>query len=113
MDDAVNPADNSTVTVLERFAGDGWDVNHRVTDDGNVECGECSTTSKTESWTAGAEHRVEGASDPDDLQMVVGLECPQCSARGAVVVSYGPTGSEKDAEFVKAVDLSGAADPLA
>lgn len=112
MSDPANPADTSTVTVLERFAEDGWTVNHMVTDRGDVECGACSTTANTESWEVGAEHRVEGASDPDDLQLVVGLTCPQCSARGAVVVAYGPSGSEADAEFVKAVDLSGASDPL-
>ena len=113
MNEPIDPADTSTVTVLERFAADGFDENHIVTDRGDVTCGACSTTAHTESWEIGAQHRVEGASDPDDLQLVVGLACPQCSARGAVVVAYGPTGSDADALFVRDVDLDGVSDPLA
>lgn len=113
MSEPTNPADTSTLAVLAQFAADGFDENHLVTDRGDVTCGACATTAHTESWDIGAQHRVEGASDPDDLQLVVGLACPQCSARGAVVAAYGPTGSEADTLFVKALDLAGVQDPLA
>lgn len=57
-----------------------------------------------------APHRAEGASDPDDMQIVVGFPCPECGSKGAVVAGYGPTGSENDLEFMSSVDLSSGTD---
>ena len=40
---------------------------------------------------------MEGASDPDDMTLVVAARCPHCGAGGVVVLGYGPTASEADA----------------
>jgi hypothetical protein len=37
--------------------------------------------------------RFEGASDPADEAIVLGLECPVCHAKGIVVSAYGPDAS--------------------
>jgi hypothetical protein len=35
--------------------------------------------------------RFEGASDPDDEAILLGLRCPECGARGTFSSGYGPT----------------------
>lgn len=113
MSDSMSAGDDSVVSVLNEFRSAGWGVNHVVGERGTVECGECGRTSAAEALTIDARHRVEGASDPDDMQIVLGFACPACGAAGAVVAAYGPTGSENDLDFMSQVDHSDAPDPLA
>lgn len=47
--------------------------------------------------------RTEGASDPDDMTAVVGVTCPRCSARGTLVLGYGPTASVEDTDVLVAL----------
>ena len=99
------PGDDSLVSVLAQFTNDGWTANHQVVDGGRVKCGECGHTVAPGDVTIEAEHRIEGASDPDDMQYVAGFACPKCGARGALVVAYGPTSSIEEAEFMQQVSL--------
>lgn len=113
MTDSMTAGDDSAVTVLDEFRRAGWGVNHLVGEHGNVECGECGAVSPADAIDIAAQHRVEGASDPDDMQVVLGFSCPECGAAGAVVAAYGPTGSENDLDFMSLVDYSDAPDPMA
>ncbi len=106
-------ADLSVVAVLERFADEGWTADHTARPDGIMECGRCRRQTPAHELTVDALHRVEGASDPDDMQMVIGVACPNCGASGALVVSYGPIASERDAALVADLDLDDASDPIA
>jgi hypothetical protein len=47
--------------------------------------------------------RLEGASDPDDMLAVAALSCPECSARGTLVLAYGPEASLDDSEVLAAL----------
>ncbi|MGB3736595.1 MAG: hypothetical protein WA964_16665 [Ilumatobacter sp.] len=106
--------DENAVAVLAEFAEAGWGENHVVRAGGDIECGRCGETAAADRWTAQAQHRIEGASDPDALQLVVGLECPNCEARGAIVIGYGPNGSDEDGEIVMNLDMADdLADPIA
>jgi hypothetical protein len=44
--------------------------------------------------------RLEGASDPADMVAIVALTCPNCGARGTVVLGFGPAGSPDDADVL-------------
>lgn len=105
--------DESAVEVLEDFAEAGWTANHLVRPEGEIKCGTCEETSSADRWVAEAEHRIEGASDPDDMQLVVGLSCPECEARGAIVIGYGPNGSVDDGDVLRRLDLDDVSDPIA
>jgi len=107
------PGDDSVVTVLAAFADAGWTANHLVCPGGVIECGDCHEVSAAAELDVAAQHRVEGASDPDDMQIVLGFPCPRCGAKGAVVAAYGPTASENDADFMSTIVLSTDEDPLA
>lgn len=112
-DPAVEAADAPVTSVLDRFAEAGWSANSLVRDGGRVECGACGEEQAAGDVDVEAVHRIEGASDPDDLQMVVGVRCQGCSEGGALVLGYGPNASEEDAEVYSAIDLDGAPDPIA
>ena len=117
MEDNVAPpsslGDESAVSVLEEFADAGWTVDHLVRSSGEIECGRCNEVVSADRWLIGAQHRIEGASDPDDMQLAVGLACPQCEARGAIVIGYGPMASENDSDVMLRLDLDDVADPIA
>lgn len=107
------PGDESAVSVLTDFGDAGWTANHLVRDAGMIECGECGVTTSAADVVVGAQHRIEGASDPDDMQLVVGTGCPECSTRGAIVLGYGPNASEEDTAVYALIDLQDVPDPVA
>ena len=113
-DDATVPDDTSLVSVLETFAEEGWTANHLVVPGAEMKCGECAATTPAGELTVSARHRIEGASDPSDMQAVFGISCPACGADGALAAGYGPEASEQDAEFTADLDESNdPPDPLA
>ena len=105
-------ADMSSLDVLHVFESAGWSANHLVEPDARMRCGRCGMIVDAHEVVVEARHRVEGASDPADMQEVLGAPCPRCAAKGALVLSYGPQGSEDDQQFLRAIDTSHAADPL-
>lgn len=63
----------------------------------------CGAESPAAEATVDALLRTEGASDPDDMAAVVGLTCPRCSARGTIVLAYGPAASAEDTDVLVAL----------
>lgn len=45
-------------------------------------------------------YRFEGASDPDDQAIVLGLRCPACSVRGVLVSGYGPSTDPEEIDLI-------------
>ena len=52
--------------------------------------------------------RVEGASDPDDMAIVVALTCPHCSTCDTMVLKYGPEASGADGDVLIALTMPAA-----
>lgn len=96
------PSDNTTlVSVLAKYRQAGYTADFRpVGVEGEVRCNACGTTSAARSFTDLAERRLEGASDPDDMMLVVASSCPSCGAQGVMTLSYGPGAGESDAAVV-------------
>ena len=98
------PSDNTTLeAVLASFAQEGYTVELWARAGGSIMCGACSTTSPATDFEIGSERRMEGASDPADMQLVVGATCPACGERGVLSLHYGPTASEEDADILVAL----------
>ena len=96
------PSDNTTlVSVLAKYRQAGYAADFRpVGAEGEVRCDACGTRSAARSFTDLLERRLEGASDPDDMMLVVAGSCPSCGARGVMTLSYGPVAGEADAAVV-------------
>ncbi len=59
-------------------------------DAGRVVCKCCGEAHDTTAVEVDVVLRFEGPSDPADEAMVLGLRCPNCGAKGALVSAFGP-----------------------
>ena len=86
--DPAVPDTVSEAVALLHAEGFGADLFARA--DG-IHCGACGRQHNPAAAEIHRAFRFEGASDPDDEAIVVGLVCPACGTRGVLVAGYGPT----------------------
>ena len=98
------PSDNTTATaVQDAFAREGYDGALYARADAKVLCGTCREESDAGELPIGLQRRLEGSSDPDDMQLLVGATCPRCGAKGLLTLHYGPTASPEDQDVEMAL----------
>ena len=56
-----------------------------------LHCEACGKGHAAEAALVEKVYRFEGASDPDDQAIVLGLRCPACGIKGVLVTGYGPS----------------------
>jgi hypothetical protein len=95
--------------VLADHARRGWTGQFASGADAHVECERCHHRAPAGNLDVLALRRLEGASDPDDMLAVVGIECPSCRQRGSLVLNFGPTATAEDAAVL--VELGDAPHP--
>jgi hypothetical protein len=76
------------VRLLEQ---EGYTANTSVAADGTIRCGACARTHHVASAQVDRVFRFEGASDPDDEAIVLGVRCPECGEHGVIVSGFGPS----------------------
>ncbi len=74
-------------------------------DDGLVECVECSSANRPDEFEIVHYRRLEGASDPADMLIVVWSACPTCNAHGTLMLGYGPNATGPHAAILTEFDL--------
>jgi hypothetical protein len=98
------PSDNTTMTeVLRQLGLAGYDAQLIVTDDSSVLCARCGVSSEARDVTVHSRRRMEGASDPADMVVVLAAACPACGARGTLVMGYGPNASGPEGDVQRAL----------
>lgn len=99
------PSDHRSVSgLLEALAGEGFEADFRPAEQpGDLWCDVCDTASSVGTLRNLREHRLEGASDPDDMVLVVAGHCPSCGTGGTVVLGFGPNASAVDSDLVAAL----------
>ena len=99
------PSDGSTTQeVVDRYRSDGYEADLFAVEGGTIRCGSCRAESPAADVAADSVRRLEGASDPDDMQAVIAATCPSCGTRGLLVVHYGPTADGADMDVLLAID---------
>jgi hypothetical protein len=98
--DGVARGAETLLDVLARFTGQGWSSQFAARAGGTVECESCHTSMAAVDVPVLELRRLEGASDPDDMLAVVAVECSTCGLRGSLVLNYGPTATEEDADVL-------------
>jgi hypothetical protein len=93
-------SERSLIGILDAFVDDGYRTEFRARDDGTVECGECRLALPPEHVHLQRLERLEGASDPDEMLAVCAVECPECRARGTLVLTYGPETTYEDGRIL-------------
>jgi hypothetical protein len=86
--------------VLDGLRTDGYTGQLTALEGGDVRCDACGEASPAGEFHAGELRRTEGASDPADMTAVVGLTCPRCQAKGALVAMFGPEADIADADVL-------------
>jgi hypothetical protein len=94
--DALAPTPATLMEVVEAAKQRGMGAEFSVTG-AEIHCAACGTDSTPESMSREWVHRLEGASDPDELLSVSALTCPACGAKGLLVLPYGPAADEHEA----------------
>lgn len=103
------PDDHDSLTEVLRnlkaigFAASYRPANEPVEDRAAVVCGACSRASAAADLHVDVERRLEGASEPDEMVLVVAATCPACGTGGVIVLGYGPEASAGDADLVAAL----------
>lgn len=85
------------------LAADGWSEQATPVEGGLVRCEKCGESVPAGEVGLDSLSRIEGASDPGDMAIVVALTCPRCSSRNALVLKYGPGASAADADVLMAL----------
>lgn len=71
----------------------------------SILCTSCNSQTPIADWSLDGARRIEGASDPADLNLVTWAACPRCRQRGVLTLGYGPNASVEDAAVLDAVSL--------
>lgn len=98
------PSDNTTMNEVLNALGDiGFTASFTAQDDALLHCDHCGVTTEAASFEVVDTRRLEGASDPDDLVMLVAALCPSCGSGGNVVLGYGVNATSQDADIAAAL----------
>lgn len=100
------PADPSLVAVLAELDADGWSGQTMPLEGGRIRCLTCREEFGAEQVSADHVRRLEGASDPGDMVIVVPVTCPNCATQAVLVAHFGPDASPEDSDVVAALDRS-------
>ena len=99
------PSDHTTLTeVLGQFADAGFVGEFEVAGGGTtLHCLTCNAETRASEIPQHSIRRLEGASDPADMAAVAAVTCPRCSARGTLVLPFGPSASASEALVLAAL----------
>ncbi len=99
-------SDASTLLeVLAEAAEAGFAAQIMVTDDGNLRCTKCDKTVPAADFDVQGFRRLEGASDPSDMLIVIWGTCAGCGEGGVATIGYGPNAGPADSKVLDALDL--------
>jgi hypothetical protein len=94
----------SIADVVQDLAADGWRERFAPLEGGEVRCPSCGAELPASDLPTEGLRRVDGATDPSDVAVVVPVTCPTCTTRGVVVVRSGLDGGPEDTDVVAALD---------
>jgi hypothetical protein len=86
----MNDAPETVLEAVQLLEREGYNTAIKVSADGSIQCGACGRTHQIASALVDRVYRFEGASDPDDEAIVLGVRCPHCGAKATLVSAFGP-----------------------
>ncbi len=108
--DSATPSDvtGGATTLLDALgeaSQAGFDGQLVVTDDGEFRCTRCGKTVSVADFDVVGSRRLEGASDPSDMLLVVWGRCSGCGDGGVATIGYGPNATAADAKVLDELEL--------
>jgi hypothetical protein len=100
------PSAPDTVTeALAVLEAEGY-VESFVVRNGRVGCTACGQEHEATGAIVERIFRFEGISDPDDEEIVFGLRCPVCGAKGVLVSAFGPNADPDELDALRILGRS-------
>ena len=97
--------------AVQALRAEGYGESIEVSENG-IWCKGCQRFHAVDGVVQERIYRFEGASNPDDMSIVVGLRCRTCGRSGIVVSAYGPAADPKLFDVLMQMPIGpGAADP--
>ena len=97
------PEDTALASVQSVLADEGFDGQFIAAAEARVLCTGCRSLLAAAWLRADELTRLEGASDPDDMLVVIPLICPVCWQRGTLTMNFGPQVQIEDAAVFSAM----------
>src|SRR3954467_12399285 len=82
-------APDTVTDALALLAAEGYTADFNL-DGIAAHCPQCGSDHELDGGRIERQFRFEGASDPDDEAIVLGISCPSCATKGVLVSAYGP-----------------------
>jgi hypothetical protein len=92
------------VRAIDSLEARGFKGQFRAKRDGLVQCLACEAKAPAFEVAVEKMVRVEGVSDPDDMGLVVAVQCKQCRTKGTLVLAFGPRATPEDAEIIQSLN---------
>jgi hypothetical protein len=103
---------NGPAEAIAVLQADGYDDSIEVSVDG-IWCEGCNRSHPPAGIIQERIYRFEGISNPDDMEIVVGLRCRICGRSGIVVSAYGPYAEPDLFDILNAIPIElTAPDPI-
>lgn len=103
---------NGVAEAIALLRTEGYEDGIEVSVDG-IWCAGCNQFHSVTGVMQERIYRFEGASNPDDMAIVVGLRCQICGRTGVVVSAYGPDADPRLFAILNQIPmLASAHDPL-
>jgi hypothetical protein len=99
-----HPGDTPLSTVTSHIGKEHGDGQFGVAEHAHIRCFTCHETFDAHGVTADRMTRLEGASDPSDMSIVIPVTCPNCGTAGSLVLNYGPESSADEADVLDAME---------
>ena len=101
------PSDNATISgAVSSLDEEGFDGQFVPEESASLACSQCGASIAAERLDVRYRRRFEGASDPDDMAMMIAAVCPACGAGGTFVLGYGINASDLDADITSRLVVS-------
>ncbi len=102
---------NGAAAAIALLRSQGYDDTIEVSADG-IWCGGCNQHHAVTGVVQERIYRFEGASNPEDMSIVVGLRCRICGRTGIVVSAFGPDADPRLFDILNQIPMEpGAHDP--
>jgi hypothetical protein len=99
---------NGPAEAIALLRADGYDDSIVVSVDG-IWCAGCNQFHSVTGVIQERIYRFEGASNPDDMAIVVGLRCTICGRTGVVVSAFGPDADPRLFDLLNQIPITPAA----
>ena len=105
MTDLPDPsAADTLVGAMASLRALGYTSDFSASDDGLIRCSDCGTALDPAVMAIDYTIRFEGASNPDDESILLGISCPSdCDCQGVYTTGYGPSAPRSDARVLRAL----------